>query len=92
MAINLNPAHKGKLHKALGVPVGKPIPGNKLSKAAASPNPTLKKEAVFAQNAKGFDHQSGRHGGVLQKAADTGGHKKMTAEPVNSDRGAFKIK
>ena len=50
--IKIKPANKGKLHKALGVPEGKNIPAGKLKKALKSKNSALKKEAVFAQNAK----------------------------------------
>ena len=52
MSINIKPSHKGKLHRALGVPEGKPMPAAKVAKAVKSSNPTLKKEAVFAENAK----------------------------------------
>lgn len=54
--IHIKPSHKGKLHEALGVAPGKPIPAAKLEKATHSSNPALKKEAVFAKNAKGFKH------------------------------------
>jgi len=56
MAINIKPSHKGLLHKSLGVPAGQKIPGAKLSKALHSSNPTLKKRAVFAENAKHWHH------------------------------------
>lgn len=45
---------KGKLHKALGVPVGEKIPAKKLAKAEHSSNPKIKKEAVLAKTLKGF--------------------------------------
>lgn len=48
------PCSKGKLHKALDVPMGKKIPENKLEKAEHSKNKTLKKEAVLAETSKGF--------------------------------------
>ncbi len=57
--IGIKPSNKGKLHAALGVPQGKPIPAKKVAKAAASSNPTLKKEAVFAENAKKWDKPAG---------------------------------
>ncbi len=41
--------------------------------------------------AKGLN-QTGRHGGVLSKAADSGGHKPQPKTPVTTDRGAFQIK
>jgi hypothetical protein len=92
MAININPAHKGKLHKALDVPAGKPIPGGMLEKATHSSKPAVKKEAVFAKNANGFN-RVGRHGGIIGKT-DPGKNSHSTA-PVTSvatDRGGFKIK
>lgn len=55
-AISINPAHKGMLHADLGVPQGEPIPAAKLNKAAHSKDPAVKKRAVFAENAKSFDH------------------------------------
>ncbi|HKS73267.1 MAG TPA: hypothetical protein VJQ82_08720 [Terriglobales bacterium] len=52
MAININPAHKGLLHKNLGIAAGKPIPSKTLAKAKASAGPAEKKRIVFAQNAR----------------------------------------
>lgn len=54
--IRIKPSHKGRLHKALGVPQGQPIPAKKLSKALDSKSPAVRKEANFAKNAKGFKH------------------------------------
>lgn len=76
MAININPAHKGLLHKNLGVPSGKPIPAKKLAKAADSSNPAVKKRAVFAENAKKWNH-TGPH------------HPPGKVSPVKTDRGEF---
>ena len=78
MTINIKPSHKGLLHKKLGVPQGSPMPAGKVAKAAKSSNPTLKKEAVFAENAKKWNHG--------------GGHKPQVKTPVKSDRGTFSIK
>lgn len=47
---------KGGLHRALGVPQGKPIPANKLAKALKSKDAHLRKMAQFAKNAKKFKH------------------------------------
>lgn len=56
MAIKIKPSHKGLLHKAMGIAKGKKIPSSKLakekSKATNTGNTKLKKEIVFAQNAK----------------------------------------
>jgi hypothetical protein len=54
--INLKPSKKGSLHTALGIPQGQPIPGNRLAAAARSTNADIKRKAVFAQNAKGWNH------------------------------------
>ena len=50
--IEINPAHKGLLHKRLGVPKGHKIPMTKLREAANSHNPQERKEAIFAMNAR----------------------------------------
>ena len=54
----IQPSHKGRLHRALGVPEGQPIPAAKLATAKASPNPHMRQMATFAENAKGFAHPS----------------------------------
>jgi hypothetical protein len=56
MSIKIKPSHKGKLHRALGVPEGKPIPAAKVAAAKRSSSPALRKEATFAQNAKSWKH------------------------------------
>ena len=56
--IHIKPSHKGRLHAALGVPQGKPIPEAKLQGALHSSNPATRKQAQFAENAKGFHHGS----------------------------------
>lgn len=55
--IHINPANKGKLHEELGVAPGKKIPAKKLAKAVNSSNPAEKKRAVFAENAKKWNHK-----------------------------------
>ncbi len=50
----IKPSSKGKLHEALGVPMGKKIPEKKLEKAEHSKNPSLRKKAVLAETLKGF--------------------------------------
>lgn len=39
----INPAHKGLLHRELGVPQGKPIPASKERAAAKGNSPTAKR-------------------------------------------------
>lgn len=56
-AIQINPSHEGELHQELHIADGKPIPADKLEQAAHSSNPKLKKQAVFAENAKHFNHK-----------------------------------
>ena len=55
--IHLNPAHKGALHRALGIPSGKPIPVEREEAAKHSPDPKVRQEANFALNARGFKHK-----------------------------------
>ncbi len=50
--IHIASSSVGKLHKKLGVPMGKKIPEGKLEKAAHSKSPALRKEANFALNAR----------------------------------------
>ena len=54
--INLNPAHKGLFHEDTGTPQGSPIPAKKIAQAKNSPDPTVRKRAVFAANAKKWNH------------------------------------
>ncbi len=46
--------HPGALHKALGVPLDKPIPKEKLEQASNSSNPTLRRRANFAKTLSKF--------------------------------------
>lgn len=57
MTINIKPSHKGKLHRALGIPIGQKIPVAKVKKAEGSASPALRKEAQFADNARNFGHK-----------------------------------
>jgi hypothetical protein len=45
-------SHKGRLHKALGVPEGEKLPASKLASAANSSNPHMRKMANFAKTMK----------------------------------------
>jgi len=56
MAIKIKHSHKGLLHKKLGVAQGEKIPAKKLAQAAKSISPVLRKEAIFARNAKKWSH------------------------------------
>jgi hypothetical protein len=57
--------HPGALHKELGVPKGEKIPTKKLAKAANSDNPVERKRAVFAENAKKWNHKAS--GGMAEE-------------------------
>ena len=46
--------HPGKLHRDLGVPMGKVIPAKKLAKAEHSKSPSIRREANLAKTLKGF--------------------------------------
>lgn len=56
MAIKIKKSHEGLLHKDLGVKKGKKIPASALAKAAKSKNKAVRKRAVFAENAKKWNH------------------------------------
>jgi hypothetical protein len=55
--IEIKPSHEGRLHRALGVAEGKPIPDAALRRSGHSENPAVRKEAVFAENAKHWKHK-----------------------------------
>jgi hypothetical protein len=57
MAIKIKPSHKGLLHKNLGVAADKPIPAKKIAAAKNSSDPAVRKRAVFAANAKKWNHK-----------------------------------
>lgn len=50
MAIKINPAHKGDLHRALGIPQDKPIPEKRIVEATHSSNAHVRQMANFAHN------------------------------------------
>lgn len=91
---------KGALHKDLGVAKGKKIPLGKIKKAEHSANPTVRKRAQFADNARKFHHAEGGHihnethipssypdyatGGTINPLS-TGG----TINPMNSGGAAY---
>lgn len=50
----IKPSHKGRLHRALGIPEGHPIPKSRIKAAETSSSPALRKEAQFADN---FGHK-----------------------------------
>lgn len=52
MAIKIKKSHRGLLHKKLGISQHKMIPLKELSKAKHSSSAKLRKEAVFAENAR----------------------------------------
>ena len=54
--IHINPAHKGDLHKALGIPKDKKIPEKRIVEATHSSNAHVRQMANFAKNARGFKH------------------------------------
>lgn len=54
--IRIKPQNKGKLHEDTGTPAGQKIPAKKLAQAANSPDPAVRRRAVFAKNAAGWNH------------------------------------
>lgn len=56
----INPAHKGRLHHALGIPEDEKIPADRLQEAAHSRNPKMREMANYAERASHFK-KKGRH-------------------------------
>lgn len=54
--IKLDPAKKGSLHTALGIPQGQPIPMSRINAELRKASGNLKQKLVFAKNARGFKH------------------------------------
>lgn len=52
--IHIKKANRGKLRKATGTKKGRKIPVSKLRQMKRSPNPTTRKRANFALNARKF--------------------------------------
>lgn len=51
--------NKGGLHRSLGVPEGKTIPGKKLMNATHSSNPKVRKQAQLAETLKKLNKRYG---------------------------------
>jgi hypothetical protein len=60
MAIHIKPSHKGLLHKDLHVAAGHTIPASKIAAARRSRDPAVRERAVFAANAKKWNHSRRR--------------------------------
>lgn len=71
MSINIKPSHRGLLHRSLGVPQGEPIPQSKVESAENSSDRAVRKRAVFAENAKHWNH-SGKRRSIGQRITDRG--------------------
>lgn len=58
--IRIKPSNKGKLRKSTGTKKGQKIPAAKLQKLAKSKNPTTRKRAQFAINARKWKKTGGK--------------------------------
>ena len=54
--IHLNPAHKGLLHKEMGIKQSSPISTEALEHEKAGASPAEKKRIVFTENARKWHH------------------------------------
>jgi hypothetical protein len=50
--IHIKKSHEGKFHRWAGVPNGQEIPMSKIKQGERSPDPKIRKEAQFADNAR----------------------------------------
>jgi hypothetical protein len=57
MSINIKPSHEGRFHHWAKVPQGQEIPMSKIKQGERSPDPAVRKEAHFADNARHFSHK-----------------------------------
>jgi hypothetical protein len=57
--IHIKPSHKGRFARAVGKKPGTPISSADIAKGKASSSAKVRKEAVFAQNARKWNHGSG---------------------------------
>lgn len=57
MTIKIKPSHKGLLHKNTGTPQGQKVPVSKIKSAEHSSDPAVRKRAVFADNARKWNHK-----------------------------------
>lgn len=58
MAKKFNPGgQKGKLHRELGVPVGKKIGTKKIAAATKSKNPEIRRDAIRARTMASWAHK-----------------------------------
>ena len=56
MSIHIKKSHKGRLHRALGVPQGQKLTQAQIMKAEHSRKPAVRKEAHFAAAAERWHH------------------------------------
>ena len=56
--IKIKPSHRGLLHKNLGVKQGHKISEGSIRKAEHSSSAAVRKRAVFAENARHWNHHS----------------------------------
>jgi hypothetical protein len=57
MAIRIKPSHKGLLHRDTGTPKGQKIPLASIKAKEKSSDPAVRKRAVFADNARKWNHK-----------------------------------
>jgi hypothetical protein len=56
VAILIKTKNRGKLRRKMGIPAGQPIPAGRLQEELHSKSEATRKEAQFAENAKGWNH------------------------------------
>lgn len=53
----VKPSHKGRLHRALGIPEGEKIPISRIHAAERSSDAAVAKEARYAETMRGWNHK-----------------------------------
>jgi hypothetical protein len=57
MVIEIKKSHEGRFHEWAKVPNGQEIPMSKIKQGERSPDPRVRKEAHFADNARHWNHK-----------------------------------
>lgn len=74
MAIHIKKSREGEFHRDVGKSPGQKITEADIQKGEHSSNPAERKRAVFAENARHWDHSHGSHVKAEISHHETHGH------------------
>ncbi len=67
--VPVKPSHKGRLHKALGIPEGEKIPVRLIQRAMHSTNPHMRAMAQEAHTMRGWNHRRANGEGASTRSS-----------------------